>query len=66
MNLDFKNESENKLKINNKKSCICSRNRVSHKIALKAISPRNGPADSVGVKNIGLKSRMQFYLVYFI
>ena len=50
MNFDFKNRCKNEFKDNNEKSCSSSRNRVSHKIDLKAQWPRNGHADSVGVK----------------
>ena len=50
MNFDLKNECKNELKDNNEKSCRWSRNKVSHKIDFKAQWPRNGHADSVGVK----------------
>ena len=51
MNFDFKNRCKNEFKDNNEKSCSSSRNRVSHKIDLKAQWPRNGHADSVGVND---------------
>ena len=50
MNFDLKNGRKNELKYNNEKSCRWSRNKVSHKIYFKAQGPRNGHADSVGVK----------------
>ena len=49
-NFDFINECKNEFKDNNEKSSSLSRNRVSHKIDFKAIRPRNGYTDSVGVK----------------
>ena len=49
-NFDFINEFKNEFKDNNEKSSRLSRNRVSHKIDFKAIRPRNGYTDSVGVK----------------
>ena len=52
MNFDFKNRCKNEFKDNNEKSCSSSRNRVSHKIDLKAFQSRNGHAASVGVKVI--------------
>ena len=47
----FKYSCKYEFKDNNEKSCSWSRNRVSHKIDFKAQWPRNGHADSVGVKN---------------
>ena len=52
MNFNFKNRCKNEFKDNNEKSCSWSRNRVSHKIDFKAQWPRNGHADSVGVKKL--------------
>ena len=50
MNFDSKNGRENEFKDNNEKSSSWSRNKVSHKIDLKAVLPRNGHAAIVGVK----------------
>ena len=63
MNFDFKNRCKNEFKDNNEKSCSWSRNRVSHKIDFKALWPRNGKADSVGVKSF-LKNKF-FHCVNF-
>ena len=49
MNFDSENSCKNEFKDNNEKSCSWSRNRVSHKMEFKAVWPRNGHADSVGV-----------------
>ena len=43
---------KNEIKDNNEKSCSWSRKTVSQKIDLKAVWPRNGHADSVGVSII--------------
>ena len=51
MNFDFKNECKNECKDKKEKSWSWSRNKVSHKIDFKPVWPRNGHADSVGVKN---------------
>ena len=50
INFDFRNGCKNQFKDNNEKSCRWSRNRVSYKIDFKALWPRRGHADSVGVK----------------
>ena len=50
MNFDLKNGCKNEFKDNNEKSWNWSKNRVSHKNDFKAVWPRNGHADSVGVK----------------
>ena len=49
INFDFKNGFKNEFKDNNEKSCSWSRNRVSHEIDFKAVSPHNGYAASLGV-----------------
>ena len=46
----LKNSCKNGFKDNTEKSYSWSRNRVSHKIDFKAVWPRNGHADSVGVR----------------
>ena len=46
----FKNGCKNEIKDNNEKSSSWSRNRVSHKIDLKAVWPLDGHAASLGVK----------------
>ena len=57
MNFDLKNSCKNEFEYNNEKSCSWSRNRVSHKIDLKAVWPRNGHADSVGVTVVSFSYR---------
>ena len=52
MNFDLKNGCKNEFKDNNEKSWSWSKNRVSHKIDFKTQWPRNGHADSVGVKRV--------------
>ena len=52
MNFDLKNSWKNEFKDNKEKSCSWSRKRVSHKIDFKAVGPRNGHADSVGVNDL--------------
>ena len=49
MNFYLENGCKNEFKDNNEKSFSWSKNRVSHKIDLKAVWLRNGYADSVGV-----------------
>ena len=56
----FQNGCKNEFKDNTEKSCIWSRNRVSHKIDFKAVWPRNGHADSVGDKLYLSTSRKLF------
>ena len=50
MKFDLKNGFKNEFQDNNEKSCSLYRNRVSHRIDFRAVWPRNGHADSVGVK----------------
>ena len=50
MNFDFKNSFKHEFKDSIEKSCKWSRNTASHKIDFKAVWPRNGHADSMGVK----------------
>ena len=59
MNFDLKKIYKNEFKDNNEKSCSWSRKTVSQKIDLKAVWPRNGDADSVGV------SIIIFYLKHY-
>ena len=65
MNFDFKNGCKNDFRDNNEKSCSRFRNKVSHKIDLKAVWPRNGLTASVGVnvgdilKNVGYKISLE-------
>ena len=49
-NFDFINECKNEFEDDNEESCSWSKNRVSLKTDFKAVWPRNGHADSVGVK----------------
>ena len=51
MTFDLKNGCKNEFEDNNEKLYSWSRNRVSHKIDLKAVWPRNGHADSVEVNS---------------
>ena len=46
----FKNGCKNEFKDKSEKSCSWSRNRISPEIESKAVFPRSGHADSVGVK----------------
>ena len=47
---DLNNGCKIEFKDNNEKSCVWSRNKVSHIIDFKAVWPSRGHADSVGVK----------------
>ena len=49
MNFDSENGLKNDLKDNNEKSCSWFRSIVSHKIDFKAVFPRIGHVDSLGV-----------------
>ena len=52
MNFDLKNSYKNEFKDNNETSGSWSINKVSRKIDFQPVWPRNGHADSVGVKQI--------------
>ena len=54
MNFDSENGYQIEFKDNNEKSCSWSRNRYSQKIDFKAVWPRNGHADSVGVNSAAI------------
>ena len=49
-NFDFQNGWRNEFKDNNEKSGNRCRKRGSHQIDFEAVGPRNGHADSMGVK----------------
>ena len=51
MIFDYKNGCKNEFKDNNEKSWNRSRKKGSHQIDFDPVGPRNGHADSMGVKS---------------
>ena len=66
INFDFKNGYKNEFKDKNEKSWSWSRYRVSNKIDLKAVWPRNGHAAIVGVKKKQVSAAYLKFLFIFV